>query len=236
MIEIPIVASIGQQRGEISAATIKRQLSAAAGNPIICRIHSDGGSVFEGLAIHDSFAAYPGQKKCIVESSAFSMASLIAMAFPTREITSNGFLMVHDPAMTDGTELPVLEKLRQRMVAIYSAATRQPIASITRLMAAETFLDASESLRMGFVTNIAPMTQRAVAAFQSSLRCNKSFHAVIVARLRNETATAQSEWTSKIKAAFSETKCPFKAASLVDKQNPGLRKKLILEANSKGKK
>lgn len=230
-VEIVIDKSLGQSRGEISSSMVKRQLATANGSPIMCRIHSDGGSVFEGLAIFDAFTAYPGQKRCIVESSAFSMASVVAMAFPERSITANGFLMVHDPAMTDGETVPVLEKLRQRMVAIYSAATRQPVASITRLMAAETFLDASESLRMGFVTNIAPMTQRAVAAFQSSLRGNKSFHAAIVARLRNETTTAQVAWRAEVKAAYAMTGNAAKAICQVDKSNPGLRQRFIQEAN-----
>ena len=229
--EIVIDRSIGQERGEISSSMVKKQLAAANGSPITCRIHSDGGSVFEGLAIFDAFAAYPGPKRCIVESSAFSMASVVAMAFSVREITSNGFLMVHNPESTDGTELPVLEKLRQRMAAIYAQTTRQPIASITRLMAAETFLDASESLRLGFVTSIAPMTQRAVAAFQSSLRGNKNFHAAIVARLRNETATAKGEWTSKVKAAYAQTGNAAKAICQVDRTNPGLRQRFIQEAN-----
>ena len=230
-IEIVIDRSIGQERGEISSSMVKRQLAAANGNPIVARIHSDGGSVFEGLAIFDAFASYPGPKRCIVESSAFSMASVVAMAFPERSITANGFLMIHGPSMTDGTELPVLEKLRQRMVAIYSAATRQPVATITRMMTAETFLDASESLRMGFVTSIAPMTQRAVATFQAMLKTNKGFHAAIVARLRNETATAKGEWRSKVKAAYAMTGNAVKAICQVDRTNPGLRQRFIQEFN-----
>ncbi len=96
------IGSVGRMPGETSVDAVKQQLAKAAGAPITVTINSDGGSVFEGLAIFDTLAAYPGQKKAII-ANAFSMGSVIAMAFDDREITPNGYLMIHNP-MIEGED------------------------------------------------------------------------------------------------------------------------------------
>jgi ATP-dependent protease ClpP protease subunit len=63
---------IGTGQDEVSAAMVRDQLPTNGTDPIDVRIHSEGGNVFEGFAIHDAFAAYAGPKSLSIESSAFS--------------------------------------------------------------------------------------------------------------------------------------------------------------------
>jgi ATP-dependent protease ClpP protease subunit len=231
-VDIYIDSPIGQELGEISAAEIKRQLSRAAGQPIVVRIHSEGGSVFEGLAIFDAFKSYAGPKKCIIESCALSMASAIAMAFDDVEITPNGFIMVHDPSFDDGSEHPLLEKLRTRLVDLYASGTRLAKRTVEAMMQSETFLDAREALQHGFVSRIQSGTSpRAVAQYQSMLHRSPKFRACIVARLG--TATTPTSWKDAVRSQMAKGLNASKAMMQVDREHPQLRQQFIREVNKR---
>jgi ATP-dependent protease ClpP protease subunit len=232
--DILINSAIGQELGEISAAEIKRQLSRAAGQPIVVRIHSEGGSVFEGLAIHDAFKSYAGKKKCIIESCALSMASAVAMAFDDIEITPNGWLMVHNPSFesNEDSEHPLLEKLRTRLVDLYASGTRLAKRTVEAMMQSETFLDSAEALRLGFVSRIQSGTSpRAVAQDQSMLHRSPKFRACIVARLG--TATTPTTWKDAVRSQMAKGLSASKAMLVVDKEHPQLRQQFIREANKR---
>jgi ATP-dependent protease ClpP protease subunit len=228
--DILIDRPIGTEPGEISSAEIKRQLAQANGQPITVRIHSEGGSVFEGLAIFDAFKAYPGQKRCIVESAAFSMASAIALAFDTREITENGFCMVHDPYVEAGDDSnPLLEKLRRKLVDIYTTGLRKSKQIVEAWMSAETFFDAREALQVGFATAIAAATPRAVALYQSTLRRDSRFRAAVVARLGS--TTTPPSWKDAVRSQMAKGLSASKAMLIVEREHPQLRQQYIREAN-----
>ena len=223
---------IGNQPGELTSAEIKRQLAMAAGQAICVRIHSEGGSVFEGLAIYDALKAYAGPKKCIIESAAFSMASLIAMAFGEREITPNGYIMLHNPYMQNSSEPPILASLRKRLAEIYAEATKRPRQFIDKLMAGETFMDASECMRSGFATSITASSPRALKSFQDMVRRNILFRDCIVARLGSQT-TAKARWNQAVSASMAGGLDKHKAIVATDRSHPGLRQSMIQEANAR---
>ena len=124
---IRIDGVIGTADGEVSAQMIREQLPANGTDPISVKIHSEGGSVFEGFAMHDAFAAYQGPKTLSIESSAFSIASFVAMAFDDVEISSNGYMMLHNPyAQAEGDDedfakqSQLLGQLKSSMVTAYA--------------------------------------------------------------------------------------------------------------------
>jgi ATP-dependent protease ClpP protease subunit len=131
--EINLFGPIGrtQDGSGVTAQQVKSLLAAADQNqPLVVRIDSEGGSVFDGLSIYEAFNNYPGPKKAIIESTAFSIASYIAMAFDEVEIAENGYVMIHEPASaTDGTSselkksAELLDKLDQSMVTAYAKKT-----------------------------------------------------------------------------------------------------------------
>lgn len=182
-LEIVIDGIIGNGQGEISAQMVKSQLP-STGEPITVKIHSEGGSVFEGFAIYDALAAYQGQKTAIIESSAFSIASFIPMACDQIEITPNGYMMLHNPYVGvegDDEELAkqsqLLGQLKTNMVNAYVQRTGKPEDEIRAILKQETYLNASDAVAMGFCNRITekPITGRVFA------RLDKMPHGVVSA-------------------------------------------------------
>jgi len=162
--EINLFGVIGRTEdgSGITSQQIKTILASAdQSEPLIVRIDSEGGSVFDGLSIYEAFANYPGPKKAVIESTAFSIASYIAMAFDDVEIAENGYVMIHEPSsyvegtsgeLTKNAEL--LDKLDQSMVEAYARKTGLSEYEARELMKDETFMNASEALNYGFVNSI----------------------------------------------------------------------------------
>jgi ATP-dependent Clp protease protease subunit len=61
------------------------------------RIHSGGGSVYEGLAIYDLMRSSDSNITVIVEGMAASMASIIALGGDVVNMAENAFFMMHAP-------------------------------------------------------------------------------------------------------------------------------------------
>jgi ATP-dependent protease ClpP protease subunit len=169
---IRIDGVIGTGDGEISAAMVREQLPENGTEPIAVKIHSEGGSVFEGFAIHDAFAAYQGPKSLSIESSAFSIASFIACAFDDVEISSNGYMMLHNPyAQVEGDDedfarqSEMLGKLKTSMVSAYASRSGKSEDEIKAILKNETYLNAQQSVEMGLAKRIAgqPVIGRAFA-------------------------------------------------------------------------
>ena len=159
MNEVLLFGAIGD---DITAADVHSQLANADRNEMLTvRIHSEGGQAFEGFAIYDAFKAYDGPKRCVIESAAFSIASFVAMAFDDIEIAANGYLMMHNPysqvsgdheSHTKAAEM--LSKLRDTMVAAYSQRSGRSTKEIESMLTRETWLDANEALKAGFVSRV----------------------------------------------------------------------------------
>lgn len=231
--QISIDGEIGREAGQISSTWFKSQLARAAGNPICVTINTEGGSVFEAFTMFDSIRSYAGPKRCIVEN-AFSMGSILAMAFDNRAITPNGYLMMHNPYIDDGSEPSVLAQLRTRLARIYSEATRKPLAMIQAWMNGETFFDAGESVRNGFVGSIVGPSSRAIASYQGMIKRHDSFRKCIVAKLGSQQGmTSQAKWKQAVTESMLTGLDRHKAVNAVDRSHPGLRQRMIDEANGR---
>jgi ATP-dependent protease ClpP protease subunit len=157
---IRIDGVIGTGEGEVSAAMVRSQLP-TNGEPIEVKIHSEGGNVFEGFAIHDALAGYTGPKSLSIESSAFSIASFIAMAFDDVSISPNGYMMLHNPyagVEGDDEELAkssmMLAQLKSSMIKAYATRSGKSEDEIRAILKDETYLNAEQSVAMGFATRI----------------------------------------------------------------------------------
>jgi ATP-dependent protease ClpP protease subunit len=222
---IRIDGVIGTGDGEISAASIREQLPENGTEPIAVKIHSEGGSVFEGFAIHDAFAAYQGPKSLSIESSAFSIASFIACAFDDVEISSNGYMMLHNPyAQVEGDDedfarqSEMLGKLKSSMVSAYAQRSGKSEDEIKAILKNETYLNAQQAVEMGLAKRIAgkPVIGRAFAKVKTMP------HGVVAALFGagsdgenretegNPMSTAPVAATlQEIKAAFPKAKADF---------------------------
>lgn len=230
---------IGDGPNEVSSSYVRSQLAKADGKPISVTIHSEGGSVFEGFVIHDLFAQYTGQKRCVV-NCAFSIASLIAMAFEHRGITPNGYIMVHSPYTEDGDQPKLLSRLKDRMIRIYANATKQTYSFIERLMNAESFLDSQEAIQSRFINGLVGSSPKALASSNALLRSHEGFRSHVMARAKptQRAATVQRvvpkvSWRDAVQARMASGLDFSKAAMLVEQDFPGLRQRFIQEFNRK---
>jgi len=158
--EIKLYGPIGYPG--ITAQQVKQQLDAAdPQRPLLVRIDSEGGSVFDGMSIHDAIANWPAGSRVVIESAAFSIASFIAMAGESVEITENGYVMIHSPyTLTEGDRedhrktAELLDKLESSMLAAYSERTGKTASEIKEIMQGETWYTASDAKDAGLVDSV----------------------------------------------------------------------------------
>lgn len=124
-------------------------------------INSPGGSVFDGLAIHNMLKRHKAMVTVRVDGLAASIASVIAMAGDVILMPSNSFLMIHDPSgVVMGTSRDMrtladaLDKIKTGLVAAYAAKSGLERDEIEDIMTAETWLTAQDAVDMGFADSI----------------------------------------------------------------------------------
>lgn len=79
-----------------SAAQFAEEMGAITAPEIELHVNSEGGQVFEGIAIHTTIAAHPATVNGIVDGLAASAASFILMACNSVRMAKAGKMMIHD--------------------------------------------------------------------------------------------------------------------------------------------
>jgi ATP-dependent protease ClpP protease subunit len=147
--------------GMIGAENVIGDLAKMAGKRVTMRIASPGGSVDEGRLIYNALKRYQGGVDVVVDSSAYSIASYIAMAGERVVMAKNAMLMIHNPwtiAMGDAAELrktaDVLDKYRDSIVDAYTDKSDKDRKKMLAILDAETWYTAQEAVDEGFATEI----------------------------------------------------------------------------------
>jgi ATP-dependent Clp endopeptidase proteolytic subunit ClpP len=158
-VEVSIYDEIGF--GGVTAKDFMAEVKKFKGQHIHLRINSVGGSVIEGAAIYNALRRHKGGLTVHVDGLAASMASVIAMAGEEVYIADNAMLMIHNPwSMTMGDaddlrkEADVLDKLKNTLVNAYAKKTGMETEDIAAMMDEETWLNATQSVAMGFADEI----------------------------------------------------------------------------------
>lgn len=97
--EILIYGDIGESwyGDSVLAKDFVKEIAALDVEAITIRVNSYGGSVTDGIAIHNAIKRHKAHVTIVIDSVAYSIASLIAMAGDTVEMAENALLMVHAP-------------------------------------------------------------------------------------------------------------------------------------------
>ena len=156
-------------------------------------IHSNGGSVIEGVAIYDAIRASGKEVSATVEGSADSIASVILLSAPkeNRKMRPNASMVIHNPsvevwALSSGgvsaDELKSwadsLEQAKERILDIYVDRTGTDRQVLSDLMDKETNLTAIKAKELGFISEIiAPNTNKT----KSKIMANSKLSAAIAA-------------------------------------------------------
>ncbi len=235
MKEIRIDGVIGAGEDEVSAAWVKSQMP-TTGEPIRVSFHTEGGSVFEGFAIHDIFASYAGPKIAAVESTAFSIGSYIITAFDDVEMSPNSYLMLHNPRINiegDDEELSaksgMIAKLKTTMVEGYAKRSGKTTDEIQAILKAETYFNATDAVAFGLADRVTqkPINGRPLACIATMP------HGVVSALFgagsggdndskkgqKMTESTPVAATVQQIKAAFPKAKAEF-VLSCIEKSLP----------------
>ena len=148
--------------GGISSKEFSDELkSIGAVNTINLRINSPGGSVFEGVAIHNLLSSNSANVVVHIDGLAASIASIVAMAGDEIRMAENALMMIHDPwGLAVGTaedmrkEANTLEVVRDTLIKTYVNRTASEEEQISEWMQSETWMNADEAKERGFADQI----------------------------------------------------------------------------------
>lgn len=160
--EVLIYEEIGRDFGGFSAKEFAEDLKAAGDlDEIHVRINSPGGSVFEGLSVHNMLKQHRARVIVDIDGIAASIASIIAMAGDEIHMAESAMLMIHDPwtiAMGSAEDfravVDLLDKMKESLVGVYVGRTGQDAQKISDLMTAETWFNASEAKELKFIDSV----------------------------------------------------------------------------------
>lgn len=150
---------------------IRSQLLNNKKNQVIVKLSSLGGSVDHALSIFDQFKEHGN---VTVELSAFvaSAATLLSLGAKNIRMNENSFYLIHKPmswvdewnTMNEDDIESLIEKLEKQkkelatvtlqMTRMYVKKTGKTIEEVINLMKQDTWLNAEEALRWGFVDEI----------------------------------------------------------------------------------
>lgn len=159
--EILLYEDIGGWFGVTSDAFVKEVKSLGKVSEINLRINSNGGNVFDGLAIHNYLKSHEARVTVDVDGLAASIASIIAMAGDEIRMADNAWMMIHDPwIVTGGTadELrqtaDTMDGVRETLLDTYVRRSNGDREAISDMMKAETWLNAESAREFGLADSV----------------------------------------------------------------------------------
>lgn len=173
--EIFIYGDIGESwwAETVSAAQFVKDLAALDAERITIRINSMGGSVPDGIAIHNAIKRHKAATTTVVDGMALSIASLIALAGDTVEMAENATMMIHAPWTVVGgnavdlrATADLLDTWAKAMATSYAAKSGQSNEAVMALLTdgKDHWYTAAEALAAGFcdaVTTALPIAASA---------------------------------------------------------------------------
>jgi ATP-dependent protease ClpP protease subunit len=200
--EILIYGDIGDNwwYESITAADFVRELNALDVDAITVRINSYGGSVPDGIAIHNAMRRHKAHISVEIDGTAYSIASLIAMAGDTIRMASNAMLMIHAPwtiAIGNAVELREsadhLDAWSKAMTSSYARVTGDAeLAAAWLADGKDHYFTADEAQSAGLVHEIAdalPIAAHAIGrdAMAARIRLQAATPAAAAAQPPKET-------------------------------------------------
>lgn len=157
-VQVLIYGSIGW---EVTSAGVLQQVIEAGEKPILVRMNSGGGDVFEAYAIFNAFKNHTPGVTVEIDGLAASAASYIAMAAGKIRMAENAIMMIHNPTSFTGgdaeamrSQAELLDKIKVSLVAAYQSRTGLPEAELHTMLDDETYLSAAEALEKKFIDEI----------------------------------------------------------------------------------
>lgn len=145
---------------DVTPGIFASELNAGSG-PVTIWLNSPGGDVVAAAQIYNMLIDYPGTVTVNIDGIAASAASVIAMAATEVAMSPVSMLMIHNPAtmaVGDKDELAramsMLDSVKESILNAYQEKTNLSRAKLSKLMDAETWMDARAAIDMGFADEL----------------------------------------------------------------------------------
>lgn len=145
---------------EVTPQIFRSELNAAEGD-IDLWINSPGGDCYAAAQIYNMLMEYKGNVAVKIDGIAASAASVVAMAGSTVEMSPVATIMIHNPmtvSIGDTHEMErtitFLAEIKESIINAYEVKTGLSRAKISRLMDAETWMNAKKAVELGFADSV----------------------------------------------------------------------------------
>ena len=145
---------------EVTPQMFRSELNAAEGD-IDLWINSPGGDCYAAAQIYNMLMEYKGNVAVKIDGIAASAASVVAMAGATVEMSPVATIMIHNPmtvSIGDTHEMErtitFLAEIKESIINAYELKTGLSRAKISRLMDAETWMNAKKAVELGFADSV----------------------------------------------------------------------------------
>ena len=191
---------------DVTPQIFKDELMSGSGD-ITVWINSPGGDCVAAAQIYNMLMEYPGNVTVKIDGIAASAASVIAMAGTRVCVSPVSMLMIHNPmtfAFGNTAEMQkaidMLGEVKESIINAYEIKTGMSRGKISRLMDAETWMNANKAVELGFADEILQretsseneMTEAAATAFSRASVTN-SLMEKLSARCRIEAKPTETK-------------------------------------------
>ena len=149
---------------DVTPQLFKDELNSGSGD-ITVWINSPGGDCVAAAQIYNMLMDYKGNVTVKIDGIAASAASVIAMAGTKVLVSPVSMLMIHNPmtaAFGNSEEMQraieMLGSVKDSIINAYEIKTGLSRAKLSRLMDAETWMDANKAVELGFADGIMSRT------------------------------------------------------------------------------
>jgi len=149
---------------EISPKMFKEQLyQKGGGKPVTVRLNSPGGDLIAASVIRATMIDYPGRVTVKIDGMAASAAVMVALGGDVIKIQISAYMMIHEAAvgLLGYFNVEMLKDLIDELKVInsgivdaYVTKTKMESEKLGKMMAAETWMTASEAVAYGFADEI----------------------------------------------------------------------------------
>lgn len=188
---------------DTSASSFKQDLDALGDiSTINLHINSPGGSVFEGIAIHNMLKRHKANINVYVDGLAASIASVIAMAGDTVYMPKNAMMMIHNPWTLAYGNASEFRKIADDLDRIGNSSKQSYLQKagdkltdekLQEMLDAETWLSADEAYEYGLCDVVEEANQMAASINYEILQKYKNVPKNLLNLARNQPKNAVSD-------------------------------------------
>ena len=197
---------------DITPKMFRDELFADTG-PVTIWLNSPGGDCIAASQIYSMLMDYPGEVTVKIDGIAASAASVIAMAGTKVLMAPTALMMIHNPAtMAFGDHndmkaaVKMLDEVKQSIINAYSIRTGLSDEELSRMMEAETWMNARKAIALGFADGMLEDSKRAVSDMTAFSFAQRATEDALKAKLVAKYSKPKTNTGREISALLEEIK------------------------------